>query len=228
MEMYYEDHYGTPPYRYPYRKYRVRDNGVWIEDSVPYLFLSMPIIERACDTCPVVRGLQCRNGTEGRKVLTWNSGTNHRRWQVSYGPAGTPAGEGTLLECTSRMANISGLSRDSDYVAYVRPLCHFARDTWGDWSDSVVMTFRETGGIDEAGALAMELVPNPAQERVTVRCAQAEGGTVSVVDMQGRTLLTQAAKATTVLDISTLPDGPYLVRIVTPTATATRKLSVVR
>ena len=55
-------------------------------------------------------------------------------------------------------------------------------------------------------------------------CAAAEG-TLEVVDMQGRTLLTAPATQRT-LDVSRLTAGSYIVRLTTPDGTATRHLQV--
>ena len=70
-------------------------------------------------------------------------------------------------------------------------------------------------GIDEVETTAVRLYPNPASDRVNV--SVAEPGEVSIMDVTGRTVVTQPithlSNQTITLDVSTLPDGFYFVKV---------------
>lgn len=80
-------------------------------------------------------------------------------------------------------------------------------------------------GIAGVDADGISLTPNPATDHATVSAAGLQQ--VAVLDMTGRTLLTlDASGDRCVLDVAGLPGGLYLLRIVTDSGTATRKLVV--
>lgn len=74
----------------------------------------------------------------------------------------------------------------------------------------------------------VQLKPNPARTRVTVEAEQAIRY-VELTDMAGRTMIVQKYDGGTrsaTLDIGSLPQGIYIVRVRTDRAVATRKLLV--
>ena len=221
---------GSSHYTYPPLSYRIADTSATADDpweqGVTYCYpLVFPIIRRDCDSCPQVRGVELFKGSSTQFFLRWANGENHRDWQVSYGPAGTAPDDGTMLACSQRQSALITVDPDSHYVAYVRARCRFARDEWGPWSDPIdVHLNAPSNGIDDAGATALTLSPNPASGTVSVDCESSEG-TIEVVDMQGRIVLTAPATEHT-LDISRLVAGSYVVRLTTTEGTAVRRLQV--
>ena len=192
--------------------------------------MAFPIIKLRC-TAPRWQGV---SKVDGVYTAVWNADADAEMFQLSMCVGDQRPEDGVIVNLSEYSYAVGDWILDSTHHLYLRKQCDYStpshsRQVWSDWSrmDNPKVDSEEDG-IATVAVLDFELLPNPAQEWVTLVCTQARGGTVSVVDMQGRTLLTQAAKATTVLDISMLPDGPYLVRIVTPAGTATRKLSVVR
>ena len=187
-----------------------------------------PIIERLGDTCPEVQGLRwSRLGNGTTAFVQWDAGTNHRDWQLSYGPVGTPAGEGTVVDCPPAQCVLPGLAAGVTYDIYVRARCRFARDEWTGWSGPLEVGFGNAGeGIDEAAGLHAELTPNPATGRVRVSCGEALR-MVEVYDLQGRRMLAQEASGTTIdLDISTFAAGRYTVIVYTAEGTGAKALVV--
>ena len=188
-----------------------------------------PILERLGDTCPEVRGLRwSRLGSGTTAFVQWDAGVNHRDWQLSYGPSGTPAGEGTVVDCPPAQCVLPGLAAGVTYDIYVRARCRFARDEWTGWSGPLEIGFGNPGeGIDgTASDIAAELTPNPATGRVRVSCGEALR-MVEVYDLQGRRCLAQESKGTeTELDISVLEAGRYTVLLHTATTTAAKALVV--
>ncbi len=204
-------------------------SSAWQYGEIPCYPLLFPIVRRACDTCPEVQGLRwSRLGSGTTVFVQWDAGVNHRDWQLSYGPTGTPAGEGTVVDCPIAQSVLSGMAAGHPYDIYVRARCRFARDEWTGWSGPLEVGFSSPGeGIEGAATdIAAELTPNPATGRVKVACAEAMRK-VEVYDLQGRRCLAQEAQGTeTELDISALAAGRYTVLLHTATATAAKALVV--
>ena len=207
-------------------------NGAW-ESSLPQdswtMFLIYPIIEYPGDTCPEeVQGLRwSRLGSGTTAFVQWDAGTNHHDWQLSYAPSGTPAGEGTVVDCSIAQSVLPGLAAGIQYDIYVRARCRFARDEWTGWSGPLEIGFGNPGeGIDGVAGVQAELTPNPATGRVRVSCGEALR-MVEVYDLQGRRMLAQEASGTSLeLDISTLAAGRYTVIVHTAEGTGAKALVV--
>ena len=220
---------------YEYRRYRmilpVTDEAIpWEDEGCHYGSSSLlwPIIERPGDTCPEVQGLRwSRLGSGTTAFVQWDAGVNHRDWQLSYGPAGTPAGEGTVVDCPIAQSVLSGMAAGHQYDVYVRARCRFARDEWTGWSDPLEIGFGSPGeGVDGVESVHAELTPNPATGRVRVCCGEAMR-MVEVYDLQGRRMVAQEASGTSLeLDISTLAAGRYTVIVHTAEGTGAKALVV--
>ena len=86
-------------------------------------------------------------------------------------------------------------------------------------------TFAGNVGIDQVSLDDVSLFPNPATSTVTVRANGMEQ--VSIIDLNGRTVMTQRVNTeTATFDLGTLAKGTYFVRIVGQQASAVRKLVV--
>ncbi len=214
-------------------RYRLsaQQEGGWLDEEcgIGNSTLLWPILEHPGDSCPDVQGLRwSRLGSGTTAFVQWDAGVNHRDWQLSYGPTGTPAGEGTVVDCPPAQCVLPGLAAGQQYDVYVRARCRFARDEWTGWSGPLEVGFGNPGeGINgTASDIAAELTPNPATGRVKVACAEAMRK-VEVYDMQGRRCLAQEVQGSeTVLDISALAAGRYTVLLHTATTTAARPLIV--
>lgn len=225
-------HYGRPgmPWsHYPYQAYRMQetDTGVWKYGEVQCYPLLFPIVRLAGDTCPDVRELRWSIvGGGGTAFVQWAAGTNHRNWQLSYGPEGTPAGEGTVVDCNMAQCIIPNLTPNMRYDVYVRARCRFARDEWTAWTDPMQVCLGGCEGIQAADAPLAALSPNPASGSVNVSCSEAIS-MVEVYDIKGRCMMAQNVGAGACsLDISSLAAGHYTVRIHTAKGIASKPLSV--
>ena len=95
-----------------------------------------------------------------------------------------------------------------------------------------VALFRSTQGIDNPGmgGIRFTLTPNPAHGTVTVESegvAAAGGGTVTVTDAAGKTVLRAALVSDRQrLDIADLPAGTYFVTLTTAEGTSTQRLVI--
>jgi hypothetical protein len=78
---------------------------------------------------------------------------------------------------------------------------------------------------DERGAGGLSVYPNPVDRHLTVRAARAIGGTITVSNSLGREFSRQrVAGERTVLDLSDLPGGLYVLKVVDGTGVRTRKI----
>ena len=95
--------------------------------------------------------------------------------------------------------------------------------------DSPATFTTATVGIDDVDAAAISLYPNPATTTVTISGIEGQA-TVTVVDMNGREVHTQAIKhssnQTITLDLTGYAQGAYFVRITGEQQSAIRKLIV--
>lgn len=182
-----------------------------------------PILSSECDG---PREFTMEDIGYGIVKLDWDRAGLQRRWEVSYGPAGTPPGMGTVQETTIPSALIR-TAEPGNYVAYVRSMC-CARDTsWSDWGDSISVVVTSSAGLPQT-ALADNIVltPNPASGRVDVTSG-VELFRIEAYDDKGcltETCNVSGHKAT--LDVSFWTSGTYLLRITTPMGTVTKKLLV--
>ena len=99
-------------------------------------------------------------------------------------------------------------------------------DTTGGGSDT---THSDTTAIAVAGNLDFALGPNPAHEKVNVVLLQegCDGSELVLCDITGRELRRYPVETSrTTLDISSLPAGVYLLRLLSPQGTGVRRLVV--
>jgi hypothetical protein len=78
----------------------------------------------------------------------------------------------------------------------------------------------------ESGAVVFNVYPNPANDNVSV--VSNENGQLNVVDMSGRTVLTEPLISNTRLNVSTsnLPTGVYQINLVSEQSSKTEKLII--
>ena len=83
-------------------------------------------------------------------------------------------------------------------------------------------------------AIALNLYPNPAQNRVTISYNPGNNSqvTMQVYDVMGRLQISQALALsdtnTTDLDVSNYPAGTYIVQLIGNTGSVTRSLTIAR
>lgn len=198
--------------------------------GVPFIF---PILNTDC-IAPQEIDTTVYEG--GSVKISWTPGRYDSRWQVSYGPAGTPPDSGIVRETTTPFIILNSLQYDTPYVAYVRALCTARDSVWSSWSDSLGFTLTPPGaGISRPclPATTFSVNPNPAAGDVTVTFGDPlpEGCTLDLFGPDGRLLSSQPLPATaTSLQLATkqYPTGIYLLRLSTPFSSSSRKLSIVR
>jgi hypothetical protein len=118
-------------------------------------------------------------------------------------------------------------------AAGVRGGCDYALEAVEDTGATVLGT-TSIGGATPA-AFGLKVMPNPARDHATLRIGLAEGGDVNVAvfDLTGRKVMTvterslAAGEYTATLDVGTMPEGVYVIRLAAGTHAAAVRLAVV-
>ena len=144
------------------------------------------------------------------------------------------------LPCTAPQApSISVVGDPGNYEVQLRKACRYTTasyDTlaWSPWGTPAAFSVSSPAGIiriDQAPSFS--LFPNPASASVTViininEPAGSQELMLSVLDLHGRELISipSLTANSLSLDISTLDPGTYLLRLSSPSASASRRLVV--
>ena len=204
----------------PPSSWRTLDTCEYVIQNISTWGGTFPIIEHHCKTPPRILGAVPGNGS---CTLAWES-SGDGTYEVAVAPWGaSPDTVSRRYVTTDTVIHIDSLDYGTTYSVWVRGRCSFPTTTvWSNWS-SRMPVYVQTG-VQEADGPRFEITPNPASGTVTVEHGFADG-TISVLDMQGRTVLTAPAGQHT-LDISHLAAGSYVVRLETPSGIGTRLLQV--
>ena len=250
---YWDWHYGTCPdvcAESPYAHYRLMptNQSHWIHYDHPYHLCIWPIIGlddtsfAYQDTnivpqffCPPVEDVRMIEFSQHQAVLTWNSRSEHSRYQLCWGPLGASP-EQCQSDSTDGFTLFGGINHiDSctHYVAYVRAICdHDGHHYYSQWSDPVEIFVCDTAhngnGISHPGILEQftHIVPNPAVNSVQV-ISSFPINAIEVFDLGGKKMLqTDSDGLTASFDVSLWPKGIYVVAIHCEAGIATKKLVV--
>ena len=211
-----------PPYHITDVRFRVLENGVWLDDTmegtIPELFV---LIE---PNCPNVTGLTGTMDSLGNVDISWDSTDNQTKWVVHFTGPGVMETD-TVTSCHK---HYSGLYPNQAYSVKVNARCYQSKyNIWSGWGETIWIG-NTTGSIDEAAAFGFTLKPNPAMGKASVSSEGYDGAaTVSVTTVDGIEVLRHDNTTLPLtLDLAGLASGIYLVRVSTATGTATKKLVV--
>ena len=206
-----------PPYQFPDKPVKVMYDKEWHDTVDPHAIpLIFPIIELPCECSTNVTAAV---DEEGCLTVSWDSLERQSQWVVSVESSGLHIVD-TVDSCRWQRC---GLNPERSYTVRVRSRCdNLQTHTWSNWSEAV--TAVPLSGINAVPATDFTLTPNPATGVVAVTTEVGQG-TVSVLDLQGRQLLSvPLTGTTTTLDLTGLAAGTYHVRLTTPQGTAVKKL----
>lgn len=198
------------------------EQSQWRHQGIDAYQLIYPIIE--VDTVALAAEYTCLRPSMPEAVeldtgvvrFSWTA-TGTIRWQLALTPEG---GEERIYDCPSMQYTVHGLNPDTSYLATVRGYCRNKMwEGWGDWSDTLTYTPPQPQpvGIPQSGNYTFSISPNPASTALTVIPSAPLPATLTVLDIQGRIVLTQSFSQTHTrsftLDISTLPAGAYILEM---------------
>ena len=83
-----------------------------------------PIIVLPCNDVTNLR-YEPVGSTGAIALVQWDGDANHAGYEISYGPQGTPPGEGTVRQVVNHQAVLSQLDRSTRYDVYVRARCDY-------------------------------------------------------------------------------------------------------
>ena len=189
--------------------------------------------------CPVPNNVVAGQVTDRSIHVEWDSPTNGP-WQVAYGYEGFTQGNGDLglmpVQAGGGHAAVTifGLTPATAYDIYIRTLCD--ENVYSLWSDKLTVTTtlnninpqpRADTGVSPYN---FQLVPNPAISHFSIYGIDADGEfSVLIRDIHGRELLnTKLSTFNSQLSTLNFPAGIYYVTVTTPTASVTRKLTIVK
>lgn len=181
--------------------------------------------------CQPVAGVTVSDITSSSVTIDWTPQGEEESWIVSWGYAGFSNGSGSSVEVSSHPYTITGLSDDTRYDVYVRPVC--TDEVSGSWSDVVGFATLEATGIEDivVEGVSCSIYPNPTDDAAVLTVSGVSGAVhVSVIDLSGRELrgydVQAAAQQQLSLAIDGLPQGAYFVRILSAEVSLVRKLVV--
>ena len=182
------------------------------------------------DACLPVSGVTVNNVTASSATASWQPTNGALGYRVSYGEYDFIEAQALRVEVDANTTSytFTGLEAETRYEFYVQTKCGeglFSSITQGDRID--FMTEASQGIYDvESGTLT--LFPNPASTSVTLTVSGIDGEvTVEIVDLNGKRiseLRTQNSELT--IDVTSMAQGAYFVRVTGDRQTAVRKLIV--
>ena len=176
------------------------------------------------DTCARPTGLSVVSVDSNGVALTWNSGIM-QHWELSLCPDGCVPDSGSIIQCGSPLATLTGLDSNTVYAVWVRSVCY--NNMVSAWSDSVHVFIQGDSIPTRVPTMAdiYTLVsPNPATDRVEVFSSYRMGA-IEIYTIDGRMVSRHRADGIhTELDISPLSSGTYLLRIETNHGVTVKKL----
>ncbi len=183
-------------------------------------------IQATTDQCQPVTNLTVSNIGATMATIGWTAPENASNFRVIYGlPNFDQGGELASYDTESNPFELTNLEPNSDYTVRVANVC--AENLVSQWTSA---DFSTTGvginGVEFDGSLS--LYPNPASTTVTLSVSeQMVGSTVSIVDVNGRVVMSEVLNAQTLtMNLSDLAKGAYFVRITGEETTVVRKLIV--
>lgn len=218
----WENH--DPPYHFPKRPIRVKKEKVWYEDSLTRSFpVVFPILEPKCEA---VEEVAVVTDSAGCLVATWDSLPRQEQWVVAFNADGIPS---TILDTvTACRWQYCGLPAGVSYQISVRSRCTNLRSyTWSAWNSPIDI------GLKPAADIPLRISPNPTTGVVKVNLpeAAARDSRLEVYGTDGRQRaaydLMPSSTAFT-LNLSKLPAGLYVLRLVTTEGVYTSKVTLLK
>lgn len=206
------------PYHIGNYPYKLRTDTRWEDDTLdrelPEIFL---IIE---PECRAVESVRVTTDSTGCIRAAWDSLPWQDLWVARLaGPSGERY---DTLDTT--VHTYCGLNPNEHYEISIQARCYRPGGrNWSEWSPSVSLGRAGIPLVNEVKA-HLAVFPNPATGMLQV---EGDEGQLQLLDLHGREVMACGLQSShTRMDVSTLPRGVYLLRLVTDTGTATRRVVI--
>ena len=178
------------------------------------------------DPCASVSNVMVDSVSTNTATITWMSDGNE--WEIELKHLNVT----DTITVTTNPYTLTGLLATMEYTLRMRTVCTGTFvDPYSEWTTTTSFTTLSPdpgpGSIDGVENGVMSLYPNPASTMVTLTVAMEGDVTMSLIDMNGRTVGSwQLTDGSVTFDVSTLAKGAYFVRVTGEQSTAVRKLIV--
>jgi len=205
----------TPNTSYTFKAF-ITFNGQTVEGG-EMTFTTLPNDVEPCD---VPTGLDTTTVANESITITWNANANVNSWNIQYRPVG---GQWSNATANTNSYTITGLTGNTDYEIQVQANC--GGGNLSDWSSSLLVHTHNTGLMNYLEN-SVVLFPNPAKEYVDIRIDGELNVTgMEVYDVYGKLINTVGVCDTPVqtrINVSTLANGMYFVRVTTEEGVVTK------
>ncbi len=155
----------------------------------------------------------------GNINVTWDD-MQVNKYRVEWYEEGFTTNGHSMIVTTNSAIITENVESGQAYDIYVYAYC--SETAVSEASNKVTVEITGINGVD---ASHISLYPNPASTKVTIDGIEGEA-TVTVVDMNGRTVFTASANDNLTIDLRGYAKGAYFVRIAGERTMAIRKLIV--
>ena len=211
----------TAATNYTYRAF-ITFNGTTVYGNE----VTFTTLEQGVEPCDVPTSLTVASVENHAVTVTWDANSNVNSWNIRYRKAET--GSWSSATASTNSYTISDLDGNTDYEIQVQADCGDGNQS--DWTTSATAHTTNVG-ISNWMENSVKVFPNPANDFVNVQCTMHNvqmSADLHVFDVYGKLVQTVPMTGeTTAINVSSLADGMYFVRVTTE-AGAVAKTFVVK
>ena len=166
------------------------------------------------------------------RKLTWSASQGAIKYTVQFKPLN--AATFTNKSTATTAINLTGLLSNTQYAWKVKAVCPLKSSVFtalNNFTTPPALTSGSSSGAEIQQQTDFNFYPNPATKNVNVflNASKQTSYSISIYDLQGRKLITQAGAASAgdnnfTLDVHALSQGTYFVKINYDNKTVVRKL----
>lgn len=173
-------------------------------------------------TAPTPTGLTVSNITSNSAELTWNGGADFNDWEIEVS---TAQGEAETYTSQVSQYHLTNLQPSTTYQVSVRSVS--TSGSASAWCQPVSFTTLATERIGTTETPTFSIYPNPATTSFTISPnGEQQTLRISIIDINGREVMTETIAASRSIDVSRLPKGTYIVIINQGGNKSTQRLTI--
>lgn len=210
----------TADTQYQFYAYAIADGITYYGDTLTFRTLGEPVVH------PIVTTLPATNVTTNTATLNKTVVADESEPVVTEGWKYTKRGEESTW-MTSTDGILTGLDANTEYRFFAFATTAINSD--GYTGDTLSFTTSQTSVGLEQNEYRTDIYPNPANSLITIKVDGMPSAEIIILDMMGKIVgkytIAQGNNSITV-DVSTLVEGNYIVRIITDVAVSTERLII--